>query len=209
MRCLAGKGLVEADFHVVAQVGAALTASTAAARGSHAENAFKNIGKGRAEIGAEAMRPAAHAAMLEGRVAETVIGGALVAVLEHVIRLVDFLEAVLAVLVARIAIRVMLHGKLAERCLEFNLSAGAGYAQDLVVVALRHPDTALIHRAGTAVLDSATPGPCKDAPPDIGPGVATFANDLRMAPATQSGGFLFVVVDFGKFRVDHVFLLFR
>jgi hypothetical protein len=115
----------------------------------------------------------------------------------------------LAIFVTRVAIGVMLHGKLAKRCLEIDLSAGADNAQDLVVVALGHPDIALIHRAGTAVLDSAAHGPCKIAPPGIGPGVKPFTDDLRTARALRSAGFLFVVVDFGKLRVDHVFLLFR
>ena len=82
--------------------------------------------------------PAAHAALLEGGVAETVIGGALVAVLEHVIGLVEFLELVLALVVARIAIRMMLHGELAEGGLQLDLGAGARNAQDFVVVAFGH-----------------------------------------------------------------------
>ena len=89
------------------------------------------------------MRGSAHAAVLEGSMAEAVIGGALVAVLEHVIGLVDFLEAMLAIFVARIAIGVMLHGELAERCLEFDLGAAAGHPQDFVVVALGHSGSAL------------------------------------------------------------------
>ena len=72
------------------------------------------------EVAKSAPKPvaAAAAAMLEGGMAETVIGGALVAVLQDVVGLVEFLELVLAVLVARIAVRVMLHGELAERDLE-------------------------------------------------------------------------------------------
>ena len=69
------------------------------------------------------MRPAAHAALLESGMAETVIGGALIAVLENVVGLVEFFELVLAVGVARVAVRVMLHGELAERGLELDLGA--------------------------------------------------------------------------------------
>ena len=83
------------------------------------------------------------AAVLEGGVAETVVGGALVAVLEDVVGLVEFLELVLAVGVARIAVRVMLHGELAERHLEFGIAAGARDAQDLVIVALGHAGPAV------------------------------------------------------------------
>src|SRR6185312_11174518 len=78
------------------------------------------------------------ATLLEGGVAETVVGGALVAVLQHVIGLVEFLEFVLAILVARIAIRMMLHGELAEGGLELDLRAAPRNAQHLVVVAFRH-----------------------------------------------------------------------
>jgi hypothetical protein len=76
--------------------------------------------------------------VLKRGVAETVIGGALVAVLENVIRLVHFLEAVLAVLVVGIAVRVVLHGELAERRLELALIGGPRHAEHFVVAALRH-----------------------------------------------------------------------
>ena len=81
---------------------------------------------------------AAAAALLESGVAEAVIGGALVAVLEHFIGFVDFVEFVLAFAVARIAVRMMLHRQLAECGLELDLGAGARDAQNFVVVALRH-----------------------------------------------------------------------
>ena len=90
-----------------------------------------------AKFGAEPVRAAA-AALLERGVAETIIGGALVAVLEDVIGLVEFFEFVLAVVIARIAVGVVLHGELAERGLELDLGAGARDAQDFVVVALGH-----------------------------------------------------------------------
>jgi hypothetical protein len=65
-----------------------------------------------------------------------------------------------------------------------------------------------IHYAAKAVLDSGRFGPRKHAPPDLSPGVAFFAIGLRIDYALRSGGFLFVIVDFGELRVDHVFLLF-
>src|SRR5579862_821638 len=76
--------------------------------------------------------------MFERGMAKAIIGGALVAVLEYVVSLVEFLEFMDAVLIARIAIGMVLHGELAERSLELDLGAGAGDAQDFVVVALRH-----------------------------------------------------------------------
>ena len=75
-------GLLERDLHVVAQVGAALAA--AAATGAPppiAEDVLEDVGEGRAEVGAEAVRRR-HAALLEGGVAEAVVGGALLRVLQ-------------------------------------------------------------------------------------------------------------------------------
>ena len=139
LRGLAVEGLLERDLHVVAQIGAALAAGRRrAARRRPCRRCLRRCRRrsSRNRRRSRARRPAA---LLEGGMAEAVIGGALVAVLEHVIGLVDFLEFVLAVLVARIAVRMMLHGELAERGLELDLGAGALNAQDFVVVALGHP----------------------------------------------------------------------
>src|SRR5262249_34700372 len=92
----------------------------------------------------------------EGGMAEAVIGGALVAVLEDVIGLVELLEAVLAILVARIAIRMVLHGQLAEGRLELHLGGRARHAQDLVVVAFRHVSAS---PRAPAVVSSSRPSP--------------------------------------------------
>ena len=94
----------------------------ALARAAHAEDALEDVGEGRAEIGAEAVRAAADA-LLEGGVAEAVVGGALVAVLQDVIGLVDFLELGLAILVAGIAVGMKLHGELAIRGLHVGLAS--------------------------------------------------------------------------------------
>ncbi len=120
LRGLAGEGLLEADLHVVAQVGAALAAGAAAApAAAHAEQIVEDVGEGRGEVGAEAAG-AAGPAVLEGGMAEAVIGGALLGVLQDLVGLVDLLEAVLAVLVAGIAVGMPLHGELAERGLELR-----------------------------------------------------------------------------------------
>src|ERR1700689_3555549 len=79
LRILARIGFRKRDFHIVAQIGAALSAGTAAASARHAENAFEQIGKCGAEFGAETRRPAAHA-LLERGVTVTVIGRPLVRV---------------------------------------------------------------------------------------------------------------------------------
>ena len=111
---LAVIGILERDLHIVAQIGATLAATRrAGAAAGHAENAFEDIGESRAEIGAEAVRAGA-IALLEGGMAEPVIGRALVAVLQDVIGLADFLELDLAILVARIAVGMPLHRELAD-----------------------------------------------------------------------------------------------
>ena len=92
LRGLAEKRLFQRDFHVVAQVGAALAPAAAAALPGHAEQVFENIGERRGKAGAEAGTAAAHA-LLERGMAEAVIGGALVAVLQDFVGFVDFLEA--------------------------------------------------------------------------------------------------------------------
>src|SRR5205823_3062413 len=100
------------------------------------EQIVKNVGEGRGEIGAEA-RPAA-GALLEGRMAEAVIRRPLVRVLQDLVGLVDFLEAVLGVAVAGIAVRMQLHGKLAEGRFQLCVARAPRHPQDLVVVALGH-----------------------------------------------------------------------
>src|SRR5690606_8000353 len=137
LRILAGEGFLERDLHIVAKIGAALAPRAAAAPAAHAEQVFEDIGESRGEIGAEAVS-AATAALLEGSMAEAIIGGTLVAVLEHFIGFVEFAEFVLAFGVTRIAIRVMLHGELAERGLQLDFRAGARDTEHLVIVALRH-----------------------------------------------------------------------
>src|SRR6185503_15585928 len=77
------------------------------------------------------------ATLLEGSVAEAVIGSALLLVLEDVVRLVDFLEADFAFLVASVAVRMKLHRELAVRDLQLGIGRGPLNAQRFVVAALR------------------------------------------------------------------------
>ena len=67
--------------------------------------------------------------------AEAVIGGALVAVLQDLVGFVDFLEADFE-LVAGIAVRMPFHRELAERGLELAVVRGAFDVEDFVVAAL-------------------------------------------------------------------------
>src|SRR5690606_5145952 len=122
--------------------GTALATGRPAAPGAaaHAEQILEDIREGRAEIGTEA-GAATHAAettLLEGGMAEPVIGGSLVGVLENLVGLVAFLEPDLAILVAGIAIRMVLHRRLAERGLQLTLRAGPADAENFVIVAFGH-----------------------------------------------------------------------
>src|SRR5262249_12710169 len=117
---LAAIGFLQGDFHVVAQIGAALAAAAAsAATAAHAEQVIEGVGEGGRDI-AEAVGRAG-AGMLEGGVAEAVIGRALVGILEDLVGLVDLFEADFATLVAGIAIGVPLHRELAEGGLQFTV----------------------------------------------------------------------------------------
>src|SRR6185436_11954706 len=120
LRGLAEVGFLQRDFHIVAQVGAALASATPPALPGHAEQVLENIRKRRGEAGAEAGTAAAHA-LLECGMAVAVIGGALLAVLEDLVGFVDFLESHFAGGVARILVRMPFHRQLAERRLELGI----------------------------------------------------------------------------------------
>src|SRR6185437_6798757 len=140
LRGLALECLFQGDFHVVAQISAALAAAPRALAG-HAEQVLENVGERGGEAGAEARMAATHAAaLLKGGMSEAVIGGALVAVLENLVGLVDFLELDFACLVARIAIRMPLHRELAKCRLQLGLVRVAVDFKGFVIAALGgHP----------------------------------------------------------------------
>src|SRR5271168_82914 len=68
--------------------------------------------------------------------AKPVIGGALVAVLENLVGLVDFLETNFAGGIARILVRMPFHRQLAERRLELGIVRGPLDFESFVVAAL-------------------------------------------------------------------------
>ena len=67
------------------------------------------------------MAAAVHAAILEGRMAEPVVGRALLRILQRLVGFADFLELVLAGVVAGIAVRMKLHRELAESSFQLLL----------------------------------------------------------------------------------------
>src|SRR4029079_12088552 len=146
LRCLAGKGLDEAGFHIVAKVraaygtrapGATTCTTTAASAHEFAEQIFEDVRHRRREFGTKARTAGTttHAAF-EGRMTEPVIGRLPLRILEHVVSFVDFLELVLGCLIARTGIGMKLLGELAEGALQLLLIGAFMDAQNFIVIAL-------------------------------------------------------------------------
>ena len=131
LRCLAGIGLGQGNFHVVAEIGAArrTAAATSALAGALAaataheiaEQVLENIRHGGIEFGAEAgaagPMPAARA-IFKGLVAEAVIGGFFLRIFQNIVGFADFLELGFSGLVARIGIGMEFLGVIAVGGLE-------------------------------------------------------------------------------------------
>ncbi len=141
---LAGKGIRQADLEIEAQVGSprrslasAATAAAHAAGAEHvAEHLLENIGEVCGMAAAErTLSAAATHAALEGGMAHAVIGCALLAVGQHRIGLSDFLEFCFGLGVARIAVRVILHGELAIGAFQRLVVHALFDAQNFVIVA--------------------------------------------------------------------------
>ena len=109
LRLGAGERLGQVDLDGLADV-RARCAGRPPPRRAHevAEHLVEDVAQpaGAAEVEAAG---AARAALLERRVPETVVGGALLLVLQDVVGLVDLLELRLGLLVAGVAVRVVLH----------------------------------------------------------------------------------------------------
>ena len=150
-RRLALEGLFERDLEVVAKVGAALAPAAAAASAPArlAEEVLEDVRHEVGEVGPEAGAAAAHA-LREGGMAETVVGGPLLPVRQHLIGFVELLEVDLGVLVARVAVRVIFHGELAEGGFQLRLVRALADAENLVIVAFGHrrPERSTLSRTG-------------------------------------------------------------
>ena len=70
--------------------------------------------------------------------AVAVVGGALLAVGEVLIGLVELFEASFGLLVAGVAVRMALHRRLAEGRFQVRFAGGAGDPKDFVEIALGH-----------------------------------------------------------------------
>src|SRR4051794_15609072 len=93
-RLFSAKGVLQRDFEVVAQIVAAARPGLAAAAAAHcAEHLFENVGEPTGETAGEIAGAAA--ATLECGVAEPVVSGALLVVLQDVISFADLFEFLL------------------------------------------------------------------------------------------------------------------
>jgi hypothetical protein len=140
LRRLAGVGLRQRDLEVVAQIRAALApragARSAPAAHELAEEIVEDVRHRRGEVRAE---PAGSpTGPLECRVTELVVGGTLLRVLQDLIGLGDFLEALLGPGIARIAVRMALLGQLAKSRFKVLLAGLPRQSEDFVIVAPGH-----------------------------------------------------------------------
>ena len=78
------------------------------------------------------------AAVLESRMAVAVVGGALLAVGQMLVGLVEFLEPRFGLLVAGMAVGMALHRRLAESRLQLRVGGGLGDPQGFVEIAFGH-----------------------------------------------------------------------
>ena len=111
---------------------------TAAPAAHHvAEDVLENI-RETAGTAKAVTATAAHAAVFESRVAETIVSGALLRILENLISFADFLELTLGFRVVRIAVGVIAHCLLAERGFQLLFVRTLADAQCLVEICLHH-----------------------------------------------------------------------
>src|SRR5581483_1248498 len=130
----AARRLLELDLEVVAQVVAAPRAR-AGASAPGAEEVAEDVGEDFLEALGELEAEAAALRTLEGGVAVAVVLRAPLGIGEHLVGLVDLLEALLGGLVARITVGMVLDGEAAVGFFEFLLAGAARHAEDFVVVA--------------------------------------------------------------------------
>ena len=130
----AARGFLELDFEVVAQVVAAPRAR-AGASASGAEEIAENVGEDFLEALGEFEAEAVALRSLEGGVTVAVILRATFRVGQHLVGFVEFLEALLGLLVAGIAVGMKLDREAAVGFLEIFLAGAAVDSENLVIVA--------------------------------------------------------------------------
>ena len=141
-------GFLEGDLEIVAQIRTATRSATALAT---AEEFFENssspttaaaLAKDLAENIERIVKSAAGtgttsrgwAALLKRGMTVAIISSALLRILQRLVSLGNFLEIFLGLLVARILVRVKLHGLLAIGFLQFFLGDGLRYSEQFVII---------------------------------------------------------------------------
>src|SRR5260370_29489762 len=140
MRCL-----LKRNFHAVAQIGPAIhpraAVPTSSARRATAaclaedvaENVAERLGKP-----AKTLRACSGRARIDARMPVLIVGRALLRIREHFVGLFDLLETLFRVLAVRIAVRVVLHRKLAISLLDLVAARIFRDTHNLVVIPFRH-----------------------------------------------------------------------
>ena len=131
-------GVFQVDFEVVAQVGAALRAGAPAAPPATTEDIAEHIAEDVAEARAAATEAAGAGLRVDPGMTELVVRRLLLRVRQHRVGLVGLLEALLGGLVARVAVRVVLHRDAAIGLLDLGLVRATLDAQYIVVISFRH-----------------------------------------------------------------------
>lgn len=131
-----GDGFFQIQFQYVTEVGA--TSRSARTGGATAKNIAEDIAEDISHV--RATRPTATTAhaVLEGRMAMRVVGAPLIAVGQHLVGFLAFLERRFGSRIARIAVRVVLHGTAPVRLLQLLVAGATGNAQHFVVIAFAH-----------------------------------------------------------------------
>ena len=140
---LAFEGVFQADFHVEPQVRALPGGLAAFAVHHFAEHFFEQVREpaAAAEIEVETARSLTAAVVFKGGMAEAVIGGALLIVLQDVIGFVQFLEIVRRFRVVGIAVRMVLHGQFAVSLFQLIRRRAAFDPQNLIIIFFAHADS--------------------------------------------------------------------
>ena len=141
----AQRGLLEGEGQVVAQIVAGNGAIAARGAAAAGEERGKDVLKA-AEAAAKAAEiaiPAAAKAALRAVMSELVVLSALLGIRQHLIGLVDLLEALLRFFVARVDIGMVLLRELSIGALDGRFIRAPVHAENLVIISLCHMSTLL------------------------------------------------------------------